>query len=338
VTAFWLVVAAAAIGAVGVAGSGTELVLLRLLWGAAEGMAMPPLYRLLIRLGKRTELGSAKVVGWFGGAAVAGMAAGPVIVGFIHAWLGFRAVFFIGAAFTLAGTVFVMVTGRAAARAGDDTNAGPAPARAARLPGRLAAGLIVLFGLSDLANNAVYSALEPILPLHIQHFTTGAVGVTSILFTLGLVLFAVVSPISGYLVERAPLLVTGAVAFAVAALALAGQTAASSVWTLGGAFVLFMATQPVLYTVDRRGIGIIPEHSLGRMFGLFGLLSDLGFILGPLLGTFLFAHVNRNAFAVLGGVTAILATVLYAARAFPAKAERAVGNRVGHEISTTDSR
>lgn len=317
--ASWLVVASVAIAAVGMARSGSALVLLRLVWGAAEGMAMPPLYRLLITLGKRTELGSAKVIGWFGGAAVSGMAAGPVIAGLIHVWLGFRAVFFIGAVCTLASTVFVTATGRSAAVSGGEADAGADQATAS--PGRLAIGLVVLCGLSDLANNTVYAALEPILPLHVQRFARDAVGVTSILFTLGLVVFAVVAPISGHLIDRAPLLLTGAAAFAVATLALVGQTAASSVWPLGAAFLLFMATQPVLYTIDRRGVGIIPEHSLGRTFGVFGLLSDLGFILGPLVGTFLFAHIGGNAFAALGGATAALAIVLYATRSLPAKVE-----------------
>lgn len=325
--ASWLVVASAAIAAVGLARSGAALVLLRLVWGAAEGMAMPPLYRLLITLGKRTDLGSAKVIGWFGGAAVSGMAAGPVVTGLIHVWLGFRAVFFIGAVFTLASTVFVTVTGRSAVASADEADAGAEQAPAIPSPGRLAAGLVVLCGVSDLANNAAYSALEPILPLHVQHVARDAVGVTSILFTLGLITFAVISPISGHLIERAPLLLTGAAAFAVATLGLAGQTAASSVWLLGAAFLLFMATQPVLYTIDRRGIGIIPERSLGRTFGVFGLLSDLGFIVGPLVGTFLFTHVGRNAFVLLGGATATLAIVLYATRALPAKVEAIVNHR-----------
>jgi DHA1 family multidrug resistance protein-like MFS transporter len=317
----WLTLAALAIAAVGFTRSGTELVVLRLAWGAAEGLAMPPLYRLLVTLGHRTGLGSATAFGWFGGAAVSGMALGPVLVGLLHPVIGFTGVFLVGAGFTLASAVLVGATARSAAGDAAPEAGEPAPVT---LPRGLVVGLVAVFGLSDLVNNAIYAALEPTLPLHIERIAGNALGVTSILFTLGLVVFAVVSPVSGHLVERAPLLVVGAAAFAVSAAGLAGQSVAASMWPLGGAFLLFMLTQPVLYVVARRGIGIVPEHALGRVFGMFGLLSDAGFIAGPLVGALLFVRLGSGAFAVLAGAAAVMAVALFTVRSFPARVEAAL--------------
>jgi MFS family permease len=317
----WLTVAAAAIAAVGLVGSGAQLVALRLVWGAAEGLAMPPLYRLLTTLSERTGLGPARAFGWFGGAAVSGMALGPALVGLLRPILGFTGVFFVGGAFTLVSAILVGVTGRAAATgpvaAEPEADAGPP----VKPPRRTMIGLVLIFGLSDLVNNAIYAALEPSLPLHIERLSGDALAVTSILFTLGLIVFAVVSPISGHLVERAPLLVIGSVAFVVSAAGLAGQAVAPSVWWLGAAFLLFMLTQPILYVVARRGIGIVPEHALGRVFGMFGLLSDVGFIVGPLAGASLFASLGSGVYAVLAAAALAMAMALFAARSFPQRVE-----------------
>ncbi|MCK2215432.1 MFS transporter [Actinomadura sp. ATCC 31491] len=190
----WLVAAAAAVAATGHASTGPALVALRLLWGAAEGFAMPPLYRLVTALSRRAGLGAGRAFGWFGGAAVSGMALGPVLVGLLRPVLGFSGVFLAGrlASFTLAGALLVAAAGRAAEGPADAPRpAEPAPAAPARGP---LVALVVVFGLTDLVSNAVYAALEPTLPLHLDRLGGDGLRLTAALFGLGLVVFAVAAP------------------------------------------------------------------------------------------------------------------------------------------------
>lgn len=300
-----LLVTAVTIGGLSLAGTGTQIVAWRLAWGVAEGLTFPPLYRLVICLAPRAGLEPERGMGRFGAVAVAGMAAGPGASGLVHAYLGFSGVFVLGAVLTCAGGLLLLALvprdATGAATGIDRTRSRRALAPAALL-------LVAVFGVTDLINNAVYAALEPTLPLYLKGmYGQDAVAWVSALFTAGLIVFAIVSSYSGRLVAGARLLVAGAVGFGVAAAALLGIGISARAWLLVPCFLVFMATQPVLYIMARRGVALVPADRLGRAFGLFGLLSDTGYIIGPTLGTLAYTTWSGHGLAA-GAALCALAT------------------------------
>jgi MFS transporter, DHA1 family, multidrug resistance protein len=313
-----LCVTAGAIVGLAYATAGWQVLAWRLAWGVAEGVTMPALYRLASAIGTGSGRGTTRVMGWFGAAAVSGMAAGPAIVGVLHPHLGFKGVFLAGAALTATSGGLLLSLGHVTAHeAGDEAE--PVPAAAQRTTGSLAI-LVGLFAGVDLLNNAVYAALEPVVPLHLEDTTSAdAVHTTALLFASGLVVFAVVSATCARLVETRPLLVVSGVAFWVAAagLALAGLVDGIAVFFAG--FLLFMATQPVLYVVARRGVSLLPRERLGRAYGAFGFVSDIGFIAGPLLGALLYATVEGATFVVLAAAAAAAGLGALATRRLPGR-------------------
>jgi MFS family permease len=312
-----LLLTAMTIAGLAFASNGQDVIGWRLAWGVAEGLTIPVLYRLANSLGVVTGLGATRVLGWFGGSAVAGMAAGPVLVAALHAQLGFIGVFLAGSALTATSGILLWVTSpQAPHEAREEADGEATGATAASLAA--VAALVGLFAAVDLLNNFVYSALEPVLPLHIARMvSSGALTTTAALFTGGLVVFAVVSAGCARLVDAWPLPSVASAAFAVAAAGLATVGLASHWSVLGLGFLMFMASQPVLYVVARRGVALISRERLGRAYGAFGLLSDLGFVAGPIVGALLYNQVGPAMFVMLAVAAAVGGVASAAARNLP---------------------
>jgi MFS family permease len=95
------------------------------------------------------------------------------------------------------------------------------------------------------------------------------------------------------------------VSFGIEAAGLAVVGVAGGVVAVCAGFLVFMTAQPVVYMIARRGVNLVPQHQLGRAFGAFGLVSDIGFIVGPLLGTLLYSRGGASVFVVMGGIAAV---------------------------------
>jgi MFS family permease len=166
-----LILAAMATAALATAGRAIEVIGYRLLWGIGEGFAIPALYRLASTLGSRSVHGKARVLGWFGSAAVVGMTLGPGVIAVFADTLTFRTAFALGAVLTASAAAVLRCTverdlGRTPAPQSEATS----PGGAARAVGpRLLVPVVVGFGLLDFVNNFVYAALEPVLPLYARH-------------------------------------------------------------------------------------------------------------------------------------------------------------------------
>jgi DHA1 family multidrug resistance protein-like MFS transporter len=289
-----LLVASLAIAGFACSRTPTALVLWRVLWGAAEGVLTPALYRLGVLVAAQRGIAQARLMGWFGSAAVGGMAAGPAVVGILGGFLGFRAIFLVAAAATAA------TAGLAASYlrvAGDQPQARISEAASPAAPARDAAGVrsmlvpVALFGCVDLVSNGLYAALEPLLPLTIASELGGGATATAILFSWGLVVFAAVSALAGGIVERARPLSFAGSAFLLMAVCLAVIGSSGGYLRLAIAFTAFMALAPMLYVVARRGLSELCAGR-ARAFGYFGAVSDLGFVLGPAAGTLLLARLG----------------------------------------------
>lgn len=297
-----LLLAAVAIGGFAFSRTGTDLVLWRVLWGAGEGILTPALYRLGVVIADDRGIPQAKLMGWFAAVAVGGMAAGPALVGVMGSVLDFRAIFLVAAAATAATALLA-----AAGLRVDEVDAQDMAARDLDVPKRTSSPLrpmlvpIVLFGCMDLVNHALYAALEPLLPLTIDSTLGGGMAATSAIFAWGLVVFALVSGAGGGLAERVRPVSFAGVSFLLMAVCLGVIGWSRGLWPLTIAFTGFMALQPLLYVVARRGLS---ERCAGRgsAFGYFGAISDIGFVIGPLIGTLLVAQLGDGAYHGLGAI------------------------------------
>jgi MFS transporter, DHA1 family, multidrug resistance protein len=84
-------------------------------------------------------------------------------------------------------------------------------------------------------------------------------------------------------------------------------------------FLVFMACHPVLYVLTRRGIGMLPRRQMGRAFGAFGLASDIGFVVGPLLGMLLYSHFDQRMFVLLAVLSTVAGIAALTMRGLPSR-------------------
>jgi MFS family permease len=294
------------------ASAGWQVLAWRLAWGVAEGITMPVLYHLASSLGAGSRFGTARVMGWFGGCCTAGMVVGPAVVGLLHPFLGFTGVFLAGAAVTVCGGVLLLSL-RVEGEPSPPPVAAPVRTRAVRT----LVLLVGVFAVVDLINNALFAALEPVVPLHLDRVTGNGVAYTSVIFTAGLAVFMIVAATCAKFVESRPLLAISAFAFVAEAVGLAGIGLFDGVVAMCAGLLLFMTAEPVLYLVARQGVNLVPRHQLGRAFGAFGLVSDIGFIVGPLLGALAYFELGTSAFLVMAVVAAAAGLAAFYLRRLP---------------------
>lgn len=325
---------ATAVATVGLsmATNGDQVIAWRLIWGVAEGLMVPALYQLCFSIRPADRDFGGKMMGWFGSAAVLGMAAGPAVVGLLHDEAAFGRFFQITAAVTVLAALLVLLNLR-------HSTATPGSEPENVEHGRVAAYsflvVVVVLGAADFLNNFLFGALEPTLPLHIDEALGGGTEAISVIFTAGLLVFAVVSAPAGFVIARLGIRATIAMAFAVAVIGFAVQAAASAVPALAVGFLLFMATQPLVYVAVRRGIAAVQAEKQGRAFGLLGFVSDLGYVLGPVVGTVLFDLSSAAMFAALGAACLLAAAVAFWAQALLRLSERraaAHGEATDHRV------
>jgi MFS transporter, DHA1 family, multidrug resistance protein len=319
-----LLLVAMSLTGLGGATSGFSIILWRLIWGASEGITMPGLYKLVGIVAKRSRLKEATLMGWFGSAAVSGMATGVLLAGFVYEQVGYRGTFFIGALFALLSAITLWTSVRRVAT--DHELIAPVNVednetiRPAITQFKYLFFIAIMMGLLDSFNNGLYGAIEPILPLRIGILSQNPVRTTSILFFVGLVVFAIASGLMGRVLQRFNPYTPIVIAFLVSSLTLFGMRSASNMTLIGISFVVFNIAQPAVYIATRKTLIAFPERFQGRALGLFGFLSDLGFILGPIVATLLWTSVREASLTVLGIATAVVAAATYPlARRFVAK-------------------
>lgn len=302
-----LCVAATATLALATSTNATSIVAFRVLWGVGEGFAMPGLYQLTSQIGQRSSIGRAKALGRFGAAAVIGMTAGPGLVAAFSGTITFRTAFIIGAAMTYLSAALILT--ERADLAGTHTDTGSAAtggeelARNAGLSSRQLLVAALMLGAADLFNNFIYAALEPIYPLHLKEILHASQTTIEVTFFCGLGIFAIGSFFAGTLVERWGARNSAAAAFIVQTLALLGGAAAGMTGVFVAAFFIVMAVQPVVYVALRTSVTQLTEGNEGTAFGWFGLASDVGWILGPIVAGALFQGLHGAVLLVLAAVT-----------------------------------
>jgi MFS family permease len=277
----------------------------RFVWGIGEGLVTPALYAGMSALCKRYDIAAGRMMGNFGSAAVAGFLLGPLIAG-VAAPFGLEALFVVGAIVTSL-TAFGLL--HAIPDAPTEVAAVESSAGGAN---RWWVWVLVL-GLLDLFTHLVYTALEPLLPLYLSGAAEGSArGAISVVFVVGLATSAVSMWALGRYTERFALVPMIATGLAVLGIGLAAMSISASVVPVAAAFLVVMVGYAILFLTARRGIVELKSaaDSQGTAFGLFGLVSDVGNVLGPVAGVVLYELTGRTSFVVLGVFSGLLVVVL----------------------------
>jgi MFS family permease len=276
----------------------------RFVWGIGEGLVTPALYAGMSALCKRYDIAAGRMMGNFGSAAVAGFLLGPLVAG-VAAPFGLEALFVVGA-------VVTSLTAFGLLYAIPDAQAEKAETAASGGANRWWAWVLVL-GVLDLFTHLVYTALEPLLPLYLSGAAEGSArGAISVVFVVGLATSAVSMWALGRYTERfglVPMIGTG---LAILGAGLAAMAVSASVVPVAAAFLVVMVGYAILFLTARRGIVELKSaaESQGTAFGLFGLVSDVGNVLGPVAGVVLYELTGRTSFILLGALSGLLVVVL----------------------------
>ncbi|QFZ21208.1 MFS transporter [Saccharothrix syringae] len=337
-----LLIAAAGIVVTAFAGDSATMLAGRALWGVGEGLVSPALYAGMASLCRHYEISTSRMMGNFGSAAVAGFLLGPLIAG-VATPLGLEALFVLGAAIT-AATAFGLLKAIPAARP-DPVAAEPEPtgsaggpvADASAKPARSWWTWVLVLGGLDMFTAFIYSSLEPVLPLYLStEQDSSARSAISVVFVAGLATSGLAMWVLGRYAERLRLVTMIRIGLALAGVGLAGITINAGVLPVAACFVVFMGGYAALFLSARRGIVELKSAagSQGKAFGVFGFISDVGNIVGPLVGVVLYETTGRMSFVLLGAMSGLLLAVLaLAAGRFPPGGRR--GATAGPELVPT---
>jgi MFS family permease len=326
-------VAAAGIVVTAFADNSVALLVGRFVWGIGEGLVTPALYAGMSALCRRYDISASRMMGNFGSAAVAGFLLGPLVAG-VAAPFGLEALFLAGAALTSL-TAFGLL------RAIPDVPAETTTAEARHVTaGRRWWRWVLVLGLLDLFTHLVYTALEPVLPLYLSGAAEGSArGAISVVFVVGLATSAVSMWALGRFAERFGLVPLVAAGLLLLGGGLAGMAVSTAVVPVAGAFLVVMVGYAVLFLTARRGIVELKAAaaSQGTAFGLFGLVSDVGNVLGPVVGVVLFEVTGRVSFVLLGAFAGVLVAVATGfagrwRRSFPTAEVRELPTQPGGEV------
>ncbi|MDQ3785836.1 MAG: MFS transporter [Actinomycetota bacterium] len=277
----------------------------RFVWGIGEGLVTPALYAGMSALCKRYDIAAGRMMGNFGSAAVAGFLLGPLIAG-VAAPFGLETLFVVGAVVTSL-TAFGLLHAIPDAPVEKE-----APVESAGGRNRWWAWVLVL-GVLDLFTHLVYTALEPLLPLYLSGAADGSArGAISAVFVVGLATSAVSMWALGRYTERFGLVPMIGAGLAILGVGLAAMAISASVVPVAAAFLVVMVGYAILFLTARRGIVELKSaaDSQGTAFGLFGVVSDVGNVVGPVAGVVLYELTGRTSFVLLGAFSGLLVVVL----------------------------
>lgn len=279
-------------------------------WGVGEGLLTPALYQGTTNLCARYDIPVNRAMAWFGTSAVVGLMLGPAFAG-LAAGLGLSWLCIACAAISVVTGLGAYAAQRGPSKAAARTPAtAPAPAPAGAAPAGapfLRAWLItvLLFGVLDLLTNLAYSGLEPTIPLYLTPADPRRI---SAVFMLGTGTFAVTSWLLGRWHNNGPgpatLIVLGCLT---GVLGFAGFSFANTIWDVAPSMVVVMISNPMLYLAARWGTARLRESGgpAGLAFGIFGAVSDVGYMLGPLVSVALISAVGPSGFTFVGLIGAL---------------------------------
>jgi MFS family permease len=288
-----------------------QLVAVRLLVGLLGGYSSGA----TILVAAQTPKGrSAWALGVLSSGILAGNVVGPLVGGFVPAWVGIRPTFVVcGAVIFLAFLATVLLLREP-----------PRPARPARpVQARRHRGgvwsqvqrpgaVVALLATSSLLLFSTMS-IEPIVTVYVEHLgqLSHATGVAGILVALTAVGSVVAAPRVGRLADR-----VGHTRVVVACLAAAGvlalaQAFVTNVWQLGVLRVLLgLSLGGLLPSITAAIKHLAPPDAVGRVLGLGVSAQYVGQVAGPVLGGLVAAQAGLRAVFVATAVVLLAAAAL----------------------------
>ncbi|MEU7763911.1 MFS transporter [Nocardia sp. NPDC049190] len=303
-----------ALGSLGVgwADSGWLLIGFRILWGIGEGLSMPALYRLVGLLGRDRPGGEPRAMGLFGFSAMSGTAFGPVVIALFPDVMTFHRVLFLSSLIIVASAVALAVSVRAAGtRTADyrDQERGPQGDRSRNSIAGGVTGVVLGLGVLDMLDNIVFSGLEPAFPLYLHDILRADTRHVSAILSIALICFAVASAVTGRIIRRdQPLVMFGSM-LVIRSAVLISIPFISTLWIFSGAFIFLMITLAMAYVMIRSMLSTLRTDNPGVAFGWFGLISDIGLGIGPLISPVLVHDFGGWGFAALS-MTAVPALIV----------------------------
>ncbi|MGF0118564.1 MFS transporter [Promicromonospora sp. Marseille-Q5078] len=258
---------------------------------------------------------SAWALGVLSSGILAGNVVGPLVGGFVPAWVGIRSTFVVcGAVIFLAflATTFLLREPPRPARSPvepvDTTSTG---SRRARPAGQVGAVLVLLATSSLLLFSTM--SIEPIVTVYVEDLgqLSHAAGVAGILVALTAVGSVVAAPRVGRLADR-----VGHTRVVVACLAAAGvlalaQALVTNVWQLGVLRVLLgLSLGGLLPAITAAVRHLAPPDAVGRVLGLGVSAQYVGQVAGPVLGGLVAAQAGLRAVFVATAVVLLAAAAL----------------------------
>jgi MFS family permease len=312
-----LIIAAAGMVLTAVAVDPMTLLAGRVLWGVGEGLVSPALYAGMLALCVHDGISTNRMMGNFGSAAVGGLLLGPLVAG-VAAPVGIEALFLAGAAITVVtafGLLQAIPNASPAVPEGPEPDASATASADGAVARRWWVGVLLLGGL-DMFTALIYSALEPVLPLYLatgQESSPRAA--ISLVFVVGLATSGLSLWVLGRYTGRARLVRLLGIGLPFLAVGLAGMALSAAVAPVMACFVVFMVGYALLFLTARRGIIELKAATThqGKAFGLFGMVSDIGNIVGPIVGVMLYEVTGRLSFVLLGALSGLLLTAAAAA-------------------------
>ena len=289
----------------------------RVIWGVGEGLVSPALYAGMSALCQNYGISTSRMMGNFGSAAVGGFLLGPLAAG-VAAPVGIEGLFLAGAALTVVtafGLRYAIPTSSPAVPEVPEPDAPGAARAGGAVAGRWWVWVLVLGGL-DMFTALIYTALEPVLPLYLSSQQgTSARTAISVVFAVGLATSGLSIWALGRYTERVRLVTLVRIGLAFLAVGLAGMAISAMVLPVAAWFVVFMVGYAILFLTARRGIIELKAATThqGKAFGLFGMVSDIGNILGPIVGVVLYELTGQVSFVLLGALSGLLLAALVVA-------------------------
>ncbi|MEV0155438.1 MFS transporter [Micromonospora sp. NPDC050686] len=279
----------------------------RLIWGAADGVLTPVLYRSLTVISAEHGRDPTSGYAHLGSVAVLSFAGGPLVVGLVYPFADYPAVLAATAGLTLVNALVAWAVLPDRARSAPPAEDVPA-AGSERFGPLLRA--IAFFAIVDLFANLLWAAAEPLVPLYLGRAYEDPTGRAAWVLGIGMLVFAAANQLLARLSDwwRLPRMAgLGLAALGVSCIAL--NAVAVLAWGLIG-IAVFMVAQAYIYLIARRGIQQYGGGT-GRAWGIFGMFGDTGLVLGSVIAVWLFEVFGTRAFSLLG-VGALLAAAVLA--------------------------
>lgn len=275
---------AAGMACVAVADGPVAAIAGRVLWGVGAGLQIAPYNQLAAAVAARSGVPAARVFSVAGAALMAALGVGPLLAGLLHPVMSFRGILAAIAACTVAAAVIGWY--------GLRTVRNPAPEPKDDEPSSGWIRPVILFGGFDLLVVVVETAMEPLVPL-----TLGAPGAASLVLTVGTAAYVVGVLAGGRLPQR----------FLRPGFALVSMLCGAAVVLLMPGMVAFALLNLCLahcYLAIRESMSQDPSVT-GRAWGMFGLFSGAGVMLGPVLGVAVHTLAPEAAFPLVAAAMAL---------------------------------